>query len=141
MSSYDHAACIIRQWSNARPARRGVGKYNAKSSKQGCKRFNLITKTSHFAHLVIVFIYGLTPPTLQLSNHLLAVNQKWFQLRFFGGGWEGEGALSTFYKLNGSTVQKGQKRTILRYFLSRFLLATLLNIIYILYTVPASTVY
>ena len=71
----------------------------------------------------------------------LRTTKSGFNCVFFGGGWEGEGALSTFYKLNGSTVQKGQKRTILRYFLSRFLLATFLNIIYILYTVPASTVY
>ena len=36
----------------------GVGKYNAESSKQGSKRFNFITKTIHFAHLCILFIYA-----------------------------------------------------------------------------------
>ena len=35
-----------------------VGKYNAESLKQGCKRFNSITKTIHFANLGILFIYG-----------------------------------------------------------------------------------
>ena len=34
-----------------------VGKYNAKSLKQGSKRFNFITRTIHFAHLGILFIY------------------------------------------------------------------------------------
>ena len=29
----------------------------AKSSKQDSKRFNFISKTNHFAHLVILFIY------------------------------------------------------------------------------------
>ena len=29
----------------------GVGKYNAKSPRQGSKRFNSITKTIHFARL------------------------------------------------------------------------------------------
>ena len=32
--------------------------YNAESPKQGSKRFNHITKTIHFAHLVILFIYA-----------------------------------------------------------------------------------
>ena len=36
-----------------RRAASGVGKYNAESPKQGSKRFNSITKTIHFAHLVI----------------------------------------------------------------------------------------
>ena len=40
-----------------RRAGSGVGKYNAESSKQGSKRFNSITKTIHFAHLGILFIY------------------------------------------------------------------------------------
>ena len=35
-----------------------VDKYNAESPKQDSKRFNSITKTIHFAHLVILFIYG-----------------------------------------------------------------------------------
>ena len=35
----------------------GVGKYNAESPKQGSKKFNSTTKTIHFAHLVILFIY------------------------------------------------------------------------------------
>ena len=39
-----------------RPAGSGVGKYNVKSSKQDNKRFKFIPKTSHFAHLVILFI-------------------------------------------------------------------------------------
>ena len=42
------------QWcSDAGPAGRfmGDGKYNAESQKQGCKRFNSMTKTIHFAHL------------------------------------------------------------------------------------------
>ena len=46
------------------PGRRtgsGVG-YKAESPKQG-KRFNIKTKTIHFAHLVILFIYALLPPT------------------------------------------------------------------------------
>ena len=36
----------------------GVHKYNAESPNQGRKRFNSITKTIHFAHLGILFIYG-----------------------------------------------------------------------------------
>ena len=43
------------------PGRRagsGVGKYNAKSPKQGSKRFNSNTKMFLFAHLVILFLYG-----------------------------------------------------------------------------------
>ena len=36
----------------------GVGKYNAKSPKQGSKWFNSITKTIHFAHLGILIIYA-----------------------------------------------------------------------------------
>ena len=36
----------------------GVGKYKAESPKQGIKRFNYITKTIHFADLVILFIYN-----------------------------------------------------------------------------------
>ena len=42
------------QWcSDAGPAGRfmGDGKYNAESPKQGCKRFNSMTKTIHFAQL------------------------------------------------------------------------------------------
>ena len=42
------------------PGRRAgssVGKYNAESSKQGSIRFNFITKTINFAHMVILFIY------------------------------------------------------------------------------------
>ena len=35
----------------------GVGKYKAKRPKQGSKRFNFITRTIHFAHLGILFIY------------------------------------------------------------------------------------
>ena len=34
----------------------GVGKYNAESPTQGSKRFNFITKTSHFAHLGILYL-------------------------------------------------------------------------------------
>ena len=34
-----------------------VGKYNAESPKKSSKRFNSITKTIYFAHLVILFIY------------------------------------------------------------------------------------
>ena len=49
ISLYGHAACTA--------GRSGVGKYNAESSKQDSKRFNLITKTSHFSHLGILFIY------------------------------------------------------------------------------------
>ena len=44
------------------PVRRagsGVGKYIAESPKQGSKKFNSITKTIHFAHRGILFIYGL----------------------------------------------------------------------------------
>ena len=52
-----------------RRAGSGVGKYcildtvdsivyNAKSPKQGSKRFNSITKTTHFADLGTIFIYG-----------------------------------------------------------------------------------
>ena len=44
----------------------GVGKYNAKTPKQDSKRFNFITKTIHFAHLGILFIYG--PQDPQASN-------------------------------------------------------------------------
>ena len=36
----------------------GVDKHNAESPEQGSKRFNSITKTIHFAHLGILFIYG-----------------------------------------------------------------------------------
>ena len=32
--------------------------YNAKSPKQGIKRFNSIKKTIHFANLGILFVYG-----------------------------------------------------------------------------------
>ena len=35
-----------------------AGKYNGKTPKEGSKRFNFVTKTSHFAHLDILFIYG-----------------------------------------------------------------------------------
>ena len=35
------------------------GKYIAESPKQDSKRFNSITKTIHFAHLGILFIYGM----------------------------------------------------------------------------------
>ena len=35
-----------------------VGKYNDESPKQGSKSFNSFTKTIHFAHLSILFIYG-----------------------------------------------------------------------------------
>ena len=45
----------VRRWSDARLAA-GVGKYNAKSPKQGIKRFYSITKTIHFAHLGILFV-------------------------------------------------------------------------------------
>ena len=37
----------------------GVSNYNAESPKQDSKRFNSITKTIHFAHLGILFIYGM----------------------------------------------------------------------------------
>ena len=37
----------------------GVGKYKAESPKHGIKRFNYITKTIHFADLVILFIYSM----------------------------------------------------------------------------------
>ena len=50
----------VEQWSDAGPA----GKYNIASQKQGSKRFNSITKTIHFAHLGIFFIYALTPRKL-----------------------------------------------------------------------------
>ena len=43
---------------SGRRAGSGVGKYNAKGSKQDSKRFNSITKTSHFDHLDILFIYA-----------------------------------------------------------------------------------
>ena len=42
------------------PGRRAgsaVGKNNAESPKQGSKRLNFITKTIHFAHLVLLFMY------------------------------------------------------------------------------------
>ena len=45
----------VRRWSDARLAA-GVGKYNAKSPKQGIKRFYSITKSIHFAHLGILFV-------------------------------------------------------------------------------------
>ena len=35
----------------------GVGLYIAESPKQGNKMFNSISKTIHFAHLVILYIY------------------------------------------------------------------------------------
>ena len=35
----------------------GDGKCIAESPKQNSKRFNFITKTIHFAHLVVLFIY------------------------------------------------------------------------------------
>ena len=38
----------------------GIGKYNAESPKQDSKRFNSMTKTIHFAHLVILFIFANT---------------------------------------------------------------------------------
>ena len=38
----------------------GIGKYNAKSTKQGSKGFNSISKTIHFAHISILFIYDLS---------------------------------------------------------------------------------
>ena len=41
----------VRWWSN--------GKFNAESPKQGSKRLNSITKTIHFAHLGLLFIYAL----------------------------------------------------------------------------------
>ena len=44
-----------------------VGKYNAESPKKSSKRFNSITKTIYFAHLVILFIYVFCPPTLKLT--------------------------------------------------------------------------
>ena len=37
--------------------RRASIQYNAESLKQGSKRLNSITKTIHFAHLGILFIY------------------------------------------------------------------------------------
>ena len=40
----------------------GSGNYNAESPKQGSKRFNSITKTIHWAHLGILFIYGVLLP-------------------------------------------------------------------------------
>ena len=50
----------VRRWSNARPAGRvGIVKYSGESSKQGSKRFNSITKTIHFVHPGILFIYVL----------------------------------------------------------------------------------
>ena len=36
----------------------GVSNYNAESPKQDSKRFNSITKTIQFAHLVLLLIYG-----------------------------------------------------------------------------------
>ena len=45
----------------------GVGKHNAKSTKQGSKRFNSITKRIHFAHLGILFIYARDLLGLKLS--------------------------------------------------------------------------
>ena len=38
-------------------AKSGVGNYNDQSPKQGSIRFNSLTKTIHFAHLGILFIY------------------------------------------------------------------------------------
>ena len=43
---------------SGRDAELGVGQYIAESPKQGSKKFNSITKAIHFAHLVILFIYG-----------------------------------------------------------------------------------
>ena len=45
----------LRRWSNAGQA--GRVNYNAKSPKHGKKTFDSITKTIHFAHLGILFIY------------------------------------------------------------------------------------
>ena len=46
-----------------RRAGSGVGKYEytEERPKQSRKRFNCITKTIHFAHLSILFTYGLHP--------------------------------------------------------------------------------
>ena len=41
-----------------------VHKYNAESPNQGRKRFNSITKTIHFAHLGILFIYTTLAETM-----------------------------------------------------------------------------
>ena len=43
----------VQRWAGS-----DVGKYNAKSAKQDSEKFNFITKTIHFAHLDILFIYG-----------------------------------------------------------------------------------
>ena len=40
---------------SGRDAELGVGQYIAESPKQGSKRYNSITKTIHFAHLVTVY--------------------------------------------------------------------------------------
>ena len=66
MTIYGHA--LYTRWSDAGPAGRVSGcqvlyivnskVYNARSLKQGSKRFNSITKTIHFAHLVLLFIYA-----------------------------------------------------------------------------------
>ena len=52
----------------SRRAGPGVGKYNAESPKQGSKRFNSITKTIHFAHLGIIFIYARNLPKGPISG-------------------------------------------------------------------------
>ena len=40
---------------SGRDAELNVGQYIAESPKQGSKRYNSITKTIHFAHLVTVY--------------------------------------------------------------------------------------
>ena len=52
----------VRQWSDARPAGRVMCcKYRTvqcQELKTGQQKIQLFTKTSHFAHLGILFIYG-----------------------------------------------------------------------------------
>ena len=72
-----------------------VGKYNAESSKQGSKRLNFITKTSHFAHLDMLFIYD--------SNSIFALQRNCFLLCKV----ENSSKIRTRY--SRTTVEQGRK--------------------------------
>ena len=84
---------FIRQWSDIGAARRvrcWQVLYNAESTKQDRIKCNSITKTIHFAHIGILFIYGVIVPLLVSSplffhfdTHIITQINREVRLTFF----------------------------------------------------------